>query len=127
MNWFSRMHAARTPWLGWWLALALVIAPALGRMHEVLHAPTLSSIAQASTPAEHSHTHGGIAAWFDGHSAQACLVLDQLGHGASNTPATVATSHLQPAQPPLWICVAHLLPAPARIFQARAPPEDFIA
>ena len=126
MNWFSRMHAARTPWLGWWLALALVVAPALGRMHEVLHAPIVASITQASTPAEASHSHGGIAAWFDGHSAQACLVLDQLGHGASNTPAAVACSHPQPAQPPLWISVAHLLPAPARIFLARAPPEDFI-
>ena len=127
MNWFSRMHAARTPWLGWWLALALVVAPALGRMHEVLHAPTLSSIAQASAPAEGTHAHAGIAAWFDGHSEQACLVLDQLGHGASNTPATVADSHPQPTQPPLWTSVAHLLPAPTRIFEARAPPEGFMA
>ncbi|MEG0317881.1 MAG: hypothetical protein RSB86_17915 [Comamonas sp.] len=122
MNLFSRMHALRTPFLGWWLAMALVLAPALGRMHEVLHAPQLTQQSQAA--AEHVH---GVAAWFAGHDALACLVIDQLGHGASATPPAVAVIHPQPAQPPEWMSEAHLLPSPIRIFLARAPPEGFMA
>lgn len=122
MTWFSRMHALRTPWLGWWLAVAMVLAPALGRMHEVLHAPFLVTQAHAASTAP-SH---GVAAWFDGHDALACLVLDQLGHGASDTPTAMAASHALPAQPPVWVCTAHLLPAAQRIFLARAPPRHFM-
>lgn len=121
MHLFSRMHALRTPWLGWWLAMALVLAPGLGRMHEVLHAPALTKQTQVT---EHVH---GVAAWFAGHDALACLVIDQLGHGASAAPPAVAVIHPQPAQPPGWTNAAHLLPPPMRIFLARAPPEGFMA
>ena len=103
------MHALRTPWIGWWLAVALVLAPALGRMHEVLHAPALTAQAHVDST---THSHG-VAAWFDGHDALACLVLDQLGNGATDTPTAMAASHV--------------LPAAQRIFLARAPPRNFMA
>lgn len=126
------MHAWHTPWLGWWLALALVLAPALGRMHEVLHAPiSATTTAPLHTQADGGHhghlEHHGIAAWFDGHDALACLVLDQLGHGNSDTPLVTIAAHAQPSAPPDWVCQAHLLPPPPRVFMARAPPQDFMA
>ncbi|WP_284336473.1 hypothetical protein [Comamonas sp. NoAH] len=121
MNVFSRMQALRTPWLGWWLAMALVLAPALGRMHEVLHAPALQ------TQLNSAHSHTGLAAWFDGHDAQTCLVFDQLGHGAANTLPSTPIPHALPTQPPVWMCEACLLPAAPRLFLARAPPQDFTA
>lgn len=127
MNLFLRMLAWRTPWMGWWLAMALVLAPALGRMHEVLHAPQLTQHIQ-TTGHTHTHTHAhGVAAWFDGHDALACQVIDQLGHGASAAPLAVAVFHPLPASPSVWTSDAHLLPAPPRIFLARAPPEGFMA
>lgn len=120
MNVFSRMQVVRTPWLGWWLAMALVLAPALGRMHEVLHAPIFQ------TQLDSSHTHEGIEAWFDGHDAQACLVWDQLGLGAVDAPIASIT-HAPPAQPLVRMCDARLQLTPLRLFFARAPPQDFQA
>lgn len=74
MTFLSRMHQLRTPWMAWWLALALVVAPALGRMHEVLHAPVLPHT-QAQPGDEAGH------ALFAEHSALECLAFDQLNLG----------------------------------------------
>lgn len=120
MNVFSRMQALRTPWLGWWLVMALVLAPALGRMHEVLHAPLFQ------TQIKSSHTHESVAAWFDGHDSPACLVFDQLGLGAAQAPYTPIT-HALPAQPLVRMCDALLQLTQLRLFFARAPPQDFTA
>ena len=99
-----------------WLVLALVLAPALGQMHRVLHLPMALGLAQ---PAGHDH---GLGALFGGHSPADCQLLDQLHHGG----AAVAESSL-PLAPPNGQRVASpaaqpLRAAPPLPFQARAPP-----
>ena len=99
-----------------WLVLALVLAPALGQMHRVLHLPVALGLAQ---PAGHDH---GLGALFGGHSPADCQLLDQLHHGG----AAVAESSL-PLAPPDGQRVASpaaqpLRAAPPLPFQARAPP-----
>ena len=60
-----------------WLVLALVLAPALGQMHRVLHLPVAVGLAQ---PTGHDH---GLGALFGGHSPADCQLLDQLHHGGA--------------------------------------------
>lgn len=122
-----RMQRLLAPWMAWWLALAVVLAPALGRMHEVLHAPLLPERhAPQAVPHAHQHAHG-VAAWFGEHTQAQCLVLDQLGHGAASPASLVLASQSLPAPPPAWTSTAHLLPAPRTVFLARAPPAGPLA
>ncbi|MBS0391131.1 MAG: hypothetical protein KGM60_14120 [Comamonadaceae bacterium] len=107
-----------------WLLLALVLAPTLGRMHQVLHLPGGGGIAQA---AAHAHGSGQQAldtlhALFAGHGDAGCQVLDQqtlVGAAPGQAPALVQAL---PQLPPVGA------PAPApgtggvAPFQARAPP-----
>ena len=109
----SRPRLARRLALAW-LVLALVLAPALGQMHRVLHLPVALGLAQ---PAGHDH---GLGALFGGHSPADCQLLDQLHHGG----AAVAESSL-PLAPPDGQRVASpaaqpLRAAPPLPFQARA-------
>lgn len=104
-----------------WLLLALVLAPMLGRMHQVLHMPA---------GVDHSvHGHAGqqqvvdaLHALFAGHGDADCQVLDQqtlVGAALGQAPALLqAQPQLPPAGAPA--------PAPgtggAAPFHARAPP-----
>lgn len=124
------MHQLRAPWMAFWLALALVVAPALGRMHEVLHAPGLAlsqaqtqvpSIATAPTGAPVNHVHGQD--WFGEHSALECLVFDQLGHGGNFHPAIAVMAQALPDVAPIWSTDSAALPAASAAFEARAPPH----
>lgn len=115
MTLFSRMHRLRAPWMAWWLALALVVAPALGRMHEVLHAPGL--------PTAHADAgHGAAHDLFGEHLALECLVFDQLGHGNDHVPAAVQMAHTAPQATPLWHPDPAAVSAAPAVFEARAPP-----
>lgn len=100
----------------WWLVLALVLAPALGRIHLVVHLPVELGV-QSATAQEH-----GLGALFAGHSSADCRLFDQLTHGGS--PATewpaLALAPV-PACPPAP-AAQPLLPRAALPFQARAPP-----
>ena len=121
------MQRLLAPWMAWWLALAVVLAPALGRMHEVLHAPLLPERhAPQAVPHAHQHAHG-VAAWFGEHTQAQCLVLDQLGHGVASPAPLVLASQSLPAHPPAWTSTAHLLPALRTVFLARAPPAGPLA
>lgn len=124
MTWKQRMQSLRTPWIAGWLAWALVLAPALGRMHEVLHAP-LGSAAQAQASHHHSADHG-ISAWFAGHDDVDCLVLDQLVHGLDSQPPAWTLGHNLPQNRSLAPMAWHLLPTAAPVFLARAPPKRFM-
>ena len=134
----NRMLRWRAPWMAWWLAMALVLAPALGRMHEVLHLPQhhtsatdiahpLTTLASAADGGRaQAHALGLLTAW-DSHELADCLVLDQLGH-ALDTPAhALPWPHAMPqhlAQPGAgW----HWLPIPTASFEARAPPLPLLA
>lgn len=108
-----------------WLLLGLVLAPALGRMHQVLHGPG------SGAPPAHVHGHDEakaphaldvLHALFAGHGSADCQVLDQqtlVGAVLAHAQAPVQT---QP-QPPLASAPAAApgtrRPAP---FHARAPP-----
>ena len=122
MSVFSRMHQLRTSWMAWWLALALVVAPALGRMHQVLHAPGLP---QAHTPV-HTHAHAlheDAHDLFGEHSVLECLVFDQLGHGCDDQLAPALIAHALPNAAPVWSTDPAALPAALSVFEARAPPH----
>ncbi|RKJ94121.1 hypothetical protein [Alicycliphilus denitrificans] len=104
-----------------WLLLALVLAPTLGRMHQVLHLP--------GGAAPQAHAHGAerqafdaLHALFAGHGNADCQVLDQqtlVGAALGQAPALLQA---QPQLPP----VGAPAPAPgtggAAPFHARAPP-----
>ena len=63
----------------WWLALALLVAPALGHMHRIVHGPqTQTPHAQVRAPQAHAH---GVADLFAVHGDDSsCRLFDQLTH-----------------------------------------------
>lgn len=100
----------------WWLLLALALAPALGRMHRVVHLPAELGVQAAS-----AHGHG-VGALFAGHNPADCQLLDQLTQGGvpvAEWPALASAP--APACPPA-AAAQPLLPRAALPFQARAPP-----
>lgn len=115
-----------------WLLLALVLAPTLGRMHQVLHAP--GGVAHALAP---GHAHGGaespgagqhaldaLHALFAGHGAADCQVLDQqtlVGAALGQAPAL---PQAQPQPPPVGAPAAAPGTRRATPFHARAPPQS---
>ena len=136
MDWRQRMPRLSAPWMAWWLAVALVLAPALGRMHEVLHAPPEVAASASSTPAYgavnaslHSSVHStsGVAAWFADHSALDCLVLDHLTQGHSSPVPLLVMGLGLPDGQVLWWGEIPDGPAVHPMFLARAPPERFMA
>lgn len=111
-----------------WLLLALLWAPALGRMHQAGHAP--GAVAHAAPhlhDREHEHEHGG---WLDhlwAHPAEGagvdCLLLDQTALGDVLYAPPLALPAVVPAPPPTLHRVCG--PSGQRLaqFQARGPPE----
>ncbi len=117
----------------WWLALCLLVAPALGRMHQVLHGPAFRVQAMAAPAAgaqeqhagfasEASPAHGTVEALFGSHTGSTCDLLDLLLFGAFLLPAPwllpVRDLVPPPQTPPLASASARVL----RRFLARAPP-----
>lgn len=104
-----------------WLLLALVLAPTLGRMHQVLHLP--------GGAAPQAHAHGAerqafdaLHALFAGHGNADCQVLDQqtlVGPALGQGPALVQAEPQRPPAAPPAATPAQRRAAP---FHARAPP-----
>ena len=120
MQILTRMHQLRAPWMAWWLALALVVAPALGRMHEVLHAPGLPQAHVAITQAHHTHDAHQL---FGEHTTLECLALDQLCHAMEGSTELALAGHALPSIAPTWSADPAALPADSPVFLARAPPR----
>lgn len=115
----------------WALLLALVLAPALGRWHQVLHATPVPAVVALyegggaggsahATPAAHAPSL--LAALFSGHAPIDCLLLDQLALGTAlpcSAPVLpVAAPDVAPSAPaPERLAVRHVA-----LFQARGPP-----
>lgn len=106
-----------------WLLLALVLAPTLGRMHQVLHLPGTGGAHAAA----HSHGAGRQAldtlhALFAGHGGAGCQVLDQqtlVGAALGQAPAPAqALPQLAPVATPV-VAPGTRSAVP---FHARAPP-----
>lgn len=107
-----------------WLVLALVLAPALGRMHQVVHAPGL--------PAFDGHAHGqehgasaladALHALFAGHAHADCQVLDQQTLAGPWLAQALPLAQAAPQGLPVGACPAQPPARPPSPFHARAPP-----
>jgi len=123
------------PWgavmASWLLVLCLVLSPALGRVHQVVHGGPLGAAGPAAGPvsgapaqaAKHGHAHGSVLeALFHGHAGSDCNLLDQLLFGAALLPVPVLAvlpgAEPAPDTPPATGIGAR----PQRAFLARAPP-----
>ncbi|WOI45095.1 hypothetical protein [Acidovorax sp. BLS4] len=123
----------------WWIAFALLLAPLLGRMHQVVHggAPGLAS-ASVSWPAGVAH-HAtaptapdarpgqggdGLHALFAGHHGADCQLLDQLLLGGALLAALVLPAAHGAAQAPLPEHPSHTGTRQRSAFLARAPPAQ---
>lgn len=122
------------PGMAWWLAVAMLLAPLLGAMHEVVHgrqhAPVHSAVAQAApadaaTSAAHAKlgapTPWLLAGW-EGHALADCLVLDQLAHAMDSAVHVQTLQHAAPQPPAQPAAVGQVLATVAAAFHARAPP-----
>lgn len=137
MSWPSHIRkrlAARSGWrmrvLACWLALLVVLAPTLGRMHGVLHLPPAVVLAQGlavSAQSDHVPAQGRLAALFQHHAVLDCWEFEQLGH-AHDLPVFLWLGPApQPIASPAWQPHAMPAAAPQRLFQARAPPASCVA
>jgi hypothetical protein len=98
------------------LALALLLAQALGAWHRIAHAPGL-----AVPAAPDAHDRHGL---FDDHEADgdACRLIDQLSH-ADAVPATaLAGPDAAPAWQPAAAADGRAASGPCSAYLARAPP-----
>ncbi|SEA58173.1 hypothetical protein [Acidovorax soli] len=117
-----------------WLLLALVIAPTVGRLHEVAHGGRSNTVHAGPAPQAAAH-HGGVAGahaadtgtgllqalWGD-HAAPDCLLLDQLALGDALHSAPMALPAVVPVQARLAYHPEPVLLRWFTPFQARGPP-----
>jgi len=127
----------------WWLALALLLAPLLGRMHQVVHglgggpsavahlaAPGASHFdrdANASVTLQARAAGQGsdaLHALFAGHHGADCQLLDQLLLGGALLAALVLPTVHGAAQAPLPEHASQAGTRQRSAFLARAPPAQ---
>jgi hypothetical protein len=110
----------RSPIL-WWLALALLLGPALGHMHRVVHGPqTLAPPTQVDAQQPHAHRVADLFAAHDDDSS--CRLFDQLTHSDAlpGLPAVVLPLLLTPF---LFRRIERdAVARRAALFDARGPP-----
>jgi len=129
--------AARAPAavrrLLWWLVLAMLLAPALGRIHQVLHAPAWQ--VQSALGQAHSHAEPGLQgaagaaspipwmlALFSGHGHADCQLHDQLNAWASPPAAGQPLPAALAQEPPRPVAGRTAAAGSAAFFDPRAPP-----
>ena len=107
----------------WWLALALLVAPAVGHMHRIVHGPqTQTPQARVHAPHAQAQAHG-VADLFAVHGDDSsCRLFDQLTHSDA-LPAMAV-----PALPLLLVpflfrrLERDIVAREAALFDARGPP-----
>ena len=111
-----------------WLAFALVMAQALGLVHNVVHGPHAEILAAAAHDHEeeheahrHGHAHGALALLFAGHDEGACLLLDGLVNDAAPLAGAVVLPLAAPAAL-LAVLQGGFLARWSALFDARGPP-----
>ena len=114
------LRAQRVLWH--WLLLALVLAPALGQMHRVLHGDGHASLQVAGAQSASLPSAHAWAALFSGHHASDCQLLDALGMADGPDGAALALAHPLPFAQPLVSTPAPVGAQRVAPFQARAPP-----
>lgn len=123
----------------WWLALAcaMVLAPMLGRMHQVVHAPGLwaqgiaASWAATHAPHGHAQAHGHAAAadfadtphaLFASHAGADCQLLDHLLLAGALLGGLPAQVHALPGNAVVAPAARQYSARRLAAFLARAPP-----
>ena len=127
-GWWQRLSAQAA--LAW-LVLALVAAPTLGRLHQVVHADALERVHTGQVPTQAQvgaapaavHAHGLLQLLLAGHTPVDCLLLDQLALGDALHSASLALPAAVPAQAPPSLHAGHHATQHAAPFQARGPPR----
>ena len=111
------------------LVLALVLVPAIGRLHQIAHATALDrvhaghALAGAEQPARDAQDAQALQQVLGSHTPADCLVLDQLALGDA--------AHATPLALPPVAAPAQTPPGPAgqagatheALFYARGPPR----
>ena len=108
-----------------WLVLALVAAPTLGRLHQVLHGDALDRVqahAHATDTASADHRHGQLAQLVAGHAPTDCLLLDQLALGDALHSAPLALPEAAPTQAQPCLPAGRATLPHTALFLARGPP-----
>ena len=105
----------------WWLALALLVAPALGHMHRIVHGPQTHT-PQAQVHAQQPHALGVTHLFAVHDDDSSCRLFDQLTHSDA-LPAMAL-----PALPLLLVAFLFrrlerdVVAREAALFDARGPP-----
>lgn len=111
-----------------WLLLALVLAPALGLVHQVVHAPGTSQHSvqvQVQLQGEQSTVKQAadvIHALFAGHSKAECVLLDQMALGHALLAKALPLLQALPFAVPVVDVSADPADQHAAPFHARGPP-----
>ena len=109
------------------LLWSLVLAPALGQMHRVLHGGGPAAL-QRAAPQGSDTSVPPASAWaalFSGHHASDCQLLDALCAADGPASACLALAqHPLPFAQPLVGTPAPLAARRVSPFQARAPPRE---
>ncbi|WP_313075218.1 hypothetical protein [Melaminivora sp.] len=108
-----------------WLLLALVLAPALGRVHQIVHGLGTTSAELAANAGAHSPASRALDmlhALFAGHGSADCQVLDQQTLGGPTPAPLLALAHAAPQATPAASLAAAPVARRTAPFQARAPP-----
>lgn len=125
----------------WWLALCLLLAPALGHLHQVLHGPAFRAAAAATAlqaqdeanlasltrGEDGDHAHDTLASLFDGHSGKSCDLLDPMLFGVFLLPAPLPVPAQGFAPRPEGRSFDSAGVKTQRAFLARAPPAQALA
>lgn len=106
----------------------LVLAPALGRVHQVVHGPVAAMALQGAgaglIPASHGRDAGLLEALFSHHADSDCHLLDQSLFGAALLPALLPAAMPAAAPAPEELPATGVGARPQRAFLARAPPHS---
>ncbi len=113
-----------------WLVLALVLSPALGLVHQVVHGPglPLHGIQHADADAVYAQPAARqaldvIHALFAGHSKAECVLLDQIALGHALVAKALPLLQALPVAAPVAEAAIEHFGQHASPFQARGPPS----
>jgi len=92
------------------LISAILVTPALGRVHQILHAHDCHQDVQSVLFSDHEE--GSLS----------CVALDHLGSGEAPIGHHVSFATSQPVFFDQWVLFEKSIQTPAHCFSARAPP-----
>ena len=93
------------------LISAVLVAPAIGRVHQILHAHDCDLEVQSVLFSDHEE--GSLS----------CVALDHLGSGEAPVSHAMVLATLRPVAEYAWVFIEKRTLAPVHFFSARAPPN----